>query len=263
MVRWLRALLSTSSRASPTLSILHAGRGKGIRHTKPLRVVAASSPCTATLRTEGTRNSGPRPFANPGFPGISSPSPHNPYAQRPGILWAAPSDIRHPFQSALLVLGAGCSHRLSAARAARAGTVTSALCKASRGSTGVRGTLFPSTHASGVFQRKKGGIGGTRCKLWTTCSPLTLHSPAVRAGDKQSLGRGSGRLTFRSFALQPRIPPKSYCNCRSPTERERRAGCSCHRRRAGACFPHSLAGSSSARRHRAVRPSRPARSLAH
>lgn len=89
------------------------------------------------------------------------------------------SDIRHPFPSALLVLGAGCSHRLSAARAARAGTVTSAVCKASRGSTGVRGTLFPSTRASGVFQRKKGGIGGTRCKLWTTRSPLTLHSPAA------------------------------------------------------------------------------------
>ena len=95
--------------------------------------------------------------------------------------------------------------------------------------------------------------------------PISLAQPGstgVRAEGKQSSGRGSGRLTFRSSALQPRIPPKSYCNCRSPTERERRAGCSCHRRRAGACFPHSFAGSSSARRRRAVRPSRPARSLA-
>lgn len=31
-------------------------------------------------------------------------------------------------------------------------------------------------------------------------------------------------LTFRSSALTPRIPPKSYCKCESLT---RRAGCSC------------------------------------
>lgn len=92
--------------------------------------------------------------------------------------------------------------------------------------------------------------------------PCTAWTRWVRAVGEKSSGRGSGRLTFRSSALQPRIPPKSYCNCGSPTERERRAGCSCHCGRSGACSLRSLTGSSSARRRSAVRPSHPPHSLA-
>lgn len=55
----------------------------------------------------------------------------------------------------------------------------------------------------------------------------------------------AGTLTFRSSALPPRIPPKSYCKCESLTWR---AGCSCPpsaRRRLCACShpPASLAKS--------------------
>ena len=130
----------------------------------------------------------------------------------------------------------------------------------------VGGTLLPSTDASGKAPGAR-RTGGALCKLLTSRSPPNLAQRGrngVHAVGEKSSGRDSGRLTFRSSALQPRIPPKSYCNCKSPSERARRADCSCHGGRLGACSLHSLTGSSSSRCHRAVRPSvcpsRPTRS---
>lgn len=111
-----------------------------------------------------------------------------------------------------------------------AGTVPSALCRGPEGLGRVRGHA-PSVHRRLWEGSQERRAGGASANFQPLARRQTLHSrDALRCAQwaRRSSGRGSGRLTFQSSALQPRIPPKSYCNCGSPTERERRAGCSCH-----------------------------------
>lgn len=110
-----------------------------------------------------------------------------------------------------------------------------------RAQPGWGGTLFPSAGTAGsVPEEERREV--PFANFCTLTPPQASHSPAaLGCRARQSFTRGSGRLTFRSFALQQRIPPKSYCNCRSPTERERRgSSCTLGRAGAGSVLPHRL-----------------------
>lgn len=167
---------------------------------------------------------------------LQTPAPSPFVTPRRGSPGRSPkSATRHPPLRALPVPGAGRRHRMPAAGAAPARRVLLPFARAelSRVGGGEGGhSLFVRGHPWEDPRGRK--TRGALCKLLHAHSAAASHSPAAlgrTAG--QSSGRSSGRLTFRSFALQQRIPPKSYCNCRSPTERERR-GSSCTLGRAGA-----------------------------
>lgn len=237
MVRWLRALLSTSSRASPTLSILHAGQRKGSRQSPSLGAVAARSPCTATLPPECMSPCASQLSANPRPPSPfmtprSWESREKPQECHPP---PSPEGAASPWRRALTE-DASCRSRTG-----KEGPST--LCKGSEGLSRAGGhALFVRGHPWEGPPRGRKMRGITSANFCTLTPPQASHSPAAlgcTAG--QSSGRGSGRLTFRSLALQQRIPPKSYCNCRSPTERERRgSSCTLGRAGAGSVLPHRL-----------------------
>lgn len=118
-----------------------------------------------------------------------------------------------------------------------------------RGSFGLGGTLFQSVGAPRRVPREQGRE--LPCANFSASSPASLPQPGCtgeRGVGKRSLGRKSPQadspfgllLSSREF-LQSHI-----ANCRSPRERARRAGCSCHGERAGACFLHSLTGAAPA-----------------
>lgn len=102
--------------------------------------IAAPSPGTATLPPAFVRRRAARLSANPKPP----PRPVTPRTPRGREACEKPP---HPPPRALPVPGAGRSHRLPAAGAARAGTVPSALCQGPEG-LGRVGGHAPSVHRS-------------------------------------------------------------------------------------------------------------------
>lgn len=157
---------------------------------------------------------------------------------------------RHPPPRALPVPGAatGCQPLEPHDR-----EVASALCKSPEGLAPIAGGApgrVPEAERPEVLS----------ANFYTLALQQTCHSLA--AGTRPAGGsseRGSADLPF-GLLLSSRKFLQSHIATAGPPQRERLVGCSCHRGHAGSCSLHSLTGSSSARRRRAVRPSRPARS---
>lgn len=66
--------------------LIHPTRVKKQGKPVTLGTSGQSPPPRPAPRPSLPRARAPRDSANPGLPGMSSPSPHNPYVQRPGIL---------------------------------------------------------------------------------------------------------------------------------------------------------------------------------